>query len=321
MQRVPHTTDEMYESTLCNTTRKFYHFQVTGAAFMLMRTLGKIPLPVDADATMIAAQELLKSIQTFGGIVADQMGLGKTIQTLLFLNYFMKYRPKDDSSCKPVLLAVPANLVQQWAEEIRAHWPDFNLVISFEASNLPATFDQQVISSRAVKALPNTANLPQRFRYLTDATSELAGNTIWLTSIESHAARVVKVNKTTIPAIRHDPPQFDEQGKEIFEAEAYDEEEFVTRMERFFCMSIVDEAHTCKTASTRNWAGIYLLKFCKYKWLITATPMINRSTVSTDSYLKVLLINMLHRTSLGCFCFCGRHQRKFLARVRKPLPF
>ena len=57
---------------------------------------------------------------TNGGILADDMGLGKTIQMISLIIA----RPK-----KLTLIAVPANLIKQWAKAIKSVCPDSPLII------------------------------------------------------------------------------------------------------------------------------------------------------------------------------------------------
>lgn len=87
---------DMYRIPLINSKRLFWGYRLTGAVYMLQRTLGHFPnkgangkvAPEFKDKAIQEAMRLLNCLQTCGGIVADQTGLGKTIQTLLFLALF-----------------------------------------------------------------------------------------------------------------------------------------------------------------------------------------------------------------------------------------
>lgn len=50
-----------------------------------------------------------------GGILADSMGLGKTIQATAT----MVANPSDDPRCKTTLIVAPLALLDQWSKEIR----------------------------------------------------------------------------------------------------------------------------------------------------------------------------------------------------------
>lgn len=63
--------------------------------------------------------------QKTGGIIGDEMGLGKTIQVIAFLaglHYLGLLH-------KPVLLVVPATVMNQWVNEFHRWWPPFRCVI------------------------------------------------------------------------------------------------------------------------------------------------------------------------------------------------
>lgn len=63
--------------------------------------------------------------QKAGGIVGDEMGLGKTIQVISFLAGLHYLGLLD----KPVLVVVPATVLNQWVNEFHRWWPAFRCVI------------------------------------------------------------------------------------------------------------------------------------------------------------------------------------------------
>lgn len=63
--------------------------------------------------------------QKTGGIIGDEMGLGKTIQVIAFLAG-LHYSGMLD---KPVLLVVPATVLNQWVNEFHRWWPPLRCVI------------------------------------------------------------------------------------------------------------------------------------------------------------------------------------------------
>lgn len=63
--------------------------------------------------------------QKTGGIIGDEMGLGKTIQVIAFLAG-LQYSGLLD---KPVLLVVPATVMNQWVNEFHRWWPPFRCMI------------------------------------------------------------------------------------------------------------------------------------------------------------------------------------------------
>lgn len=63
--------------------------------------------------------------QKTGGIIGDEMGLGKTIQVIAFLAGLHYLGLLD----KPVLLVVPATVMNQWVNEFHRWWPPLRCVI------------------------------------------------------------------------------------------------------------------------------------------------------------------------------------------------
>ena len=52
-----------------------------------------------------------------GGILADGMGLGKTVQAISLICA----RPSNDQACKTTLIVAPVALMRQWEKEIERH--------------------------------------------------------------------------------------------------------------------------------------------------------------------------------------------------------
>lgn len=63
--------------------------------------------------------------QKTGGIIGDEMGLGKTIQVISFLTGLFYSKLLD----KPVLIVVPATVLNQWVNEFHKWWPPLRCVI------------------------------------------------------------------------------------------------------------------------------------------------------------------------------------------------
>lgn len=63
--------------------------------------------------------------QRTGGILGDEMGLGKTVQVIAFLAGLHYLGLLD----KPVLLVVPATVMNQWVNEFHSWWPAMRVVI------------------------------------------------------------------------------------------------------------------------------------------------------------------------------------------------
>lgn len=63
--------------------------------------------------------------QKAGGIIGDEMGLGKTIQIISFLAGLHYSKLLD----KPILIVVPATVLNQWINEFHKWWPPMRCVI------------------------------------------------------------------------------------------------------------------------------------------------------------------------------------------------
>lgn len=63
--------------------------------------------------------------QKTGGIIGDEMGLGKTIQVISFLAGLHYSQLLD----KPILIVVPATVLNQWINEFHKWWPPMRCVI------------------------------------------------------------------------------------------------------------------------------------------------------------------------------------------------
>lgn len=72
--------------------------------------------------------ELMKTLQLspkeFGGILADNMGLGKTLQVISVL-----LAAKEEKQSGTWLVVAPAALVYNWGEELERFAPSLNVVL------------------------------------------------------------------------------------------------------------------------------------------------------------------------------------------------
>lgn len=289
----------MYKCTLdgmdkCG--RLFYPYQVTGAAFMLVRLFGTIPLPSGHNGKEDVKKNLskLRGLQTFGCMNSDYTGLGKTVETLLAAAFAVLYHSEEDRRgnllFKPILCAVPANAVKGWAKEIDDYWPMFQLAISYDPEAVGTDLQDFVLPASAVKTLPHnreglneTKDSGKDFSWLFDGTVNNQ-STIFLTSHDTQASRFVRKHEKWVRPEGYDPPRFDRAGNEKFKRAGYMEVEYKTKMAKAFSMSIVDEVHELKNPESRGFAAIWLAA-AKYHILLSATLMQNSQAVS-ESLLK-----------------------------------
>ncbi|MCJ1387691.1 hypothetical protein MMC18_000534 [Xylographa bjoerkii] len=100
---------------------EFLDSQINGAAYMLQRTHGTIPVPSahSNNSVTAAAIRQLKSVKTFGGVIVDEPGFGKTPLALLFASYHALFASHMDetgaASHRPMLLVVlPSAVISPW---------------------------------------------------------------------------------------------------------------------------------------------------------------------------------------------------------------
>ncbi|KAI0521787.1 P-loop containing nucleoside triphosphate hydrolase protein [Xylaria bambusicola] len=244
--------------------------QVTGIVWLLSRLFGDLPTlkckdPLEgtlcsniqslADADN---RDRLKGPKYFGGILADSMGLGKTLIVVALVNILISQglntmrRKNGKIEHLPILLIAPnATVACQWVQE-------FKNVLD------ESTLHQIILSGPGLEEITNTVHLdresfnqwPAPLCYVWDKNDSRASKVIIITTMESWAGRTCSFKADQ-----------DQGGwSSTF-----------TRKKRSFSLVIVDEAYKVKNHRTKNWRSVYLLKR-QFTLLITATPCMNSLT-------------------------------------------
>jgi SNF2 family DNA or RNA helicase len=245
--------------------------QVTGIVWLLSRLFGNLPTlkftdpdtgrlrtnvvtPFDAEN-----RDRLKGPKYFGGILADSMGLGKTLITIALMDLLVSQRlnvvqAKDGrSKHRPILLLTPnATVASQWIQEISQVIDESTIRhIVVSGSGLEAPPDQY----RVVHLGRECFKLwPEAVSYMWDEDDTRASQVVLIMTMESWAGRTCTLHKCD----REWHSSFTDEG-------------------RAFSLVIVDEAYKVKNPSTRNWRSVYLLER-QFTLLITATPCMNTLT-------------------------------------------
>jgi hypothetical protein len=280
------------------TDRHFYVFQVTGAIGAVLKLYGRI----DVEKLLVATEYLnhpkandiraaaagLEDLLIHGCILADDVGFGKTIQslTVVFFHSILYDKKGEDGEvvCEPSLLVVPATVINQWLAEIRQHWPYFELVISYEDHNFKAEMAMNSLSHTAMREYPSLEAVPGNLQYIFDKKEPRALRTIVITSYETHKLRTgIKMTKN-IPGKPYKPARFDDRGDPIWKRPPRKLHYWITKHDGTYSLVIADESQKVKNYSTGLWTVLYLQNFRK-TLLLTATPMYNSAKVSSSHSL------------------------------------
>ncbi|TGO11526.1 hypothetical protein BTUL_0107g00100 [Botrytis tulipae] len=221
-----------------------YHHQLLGAQWMVSRELSSEP--------------------PHGGLLADSMGLGKTVQTLACM---VGNPPTEEDRKRRVtatLIVVPSSVISQWLEEIRNHVHEkaFPKVMQYKASmNIPENVlkDLDIVVTSYTEVMKQFP-FPDR-----KGREDIArhGYKKWWKNAHDQLGDLHKINWRRV---------------------------------------VLDEAHAIKNNSARTSLACQNLKSV-YRWCLTGTPLLNRLE-ELFPYLRFLKANyaMDWRTFQQYFC-------------------
>ncbi|KAI1389617.1 uncharacterized protein F4822DRAFT_442853 [Hypoxylon trugodes] len=253
--------------------------QITAIVWIMSRFLGRLP-PLKIKRKSLWDEKTQKYIQKpetqleketreklrgpkyFGGILADSMGLGKTLTTIACLDILANQRLNvakegGQNKYRPMLILTPnATVATQWVEEI-------------EQIAGHRGIKQILISGNGVKSKPNHERVtalsaremgskwPRSLKYVWDESDWKAARVIMVMSIDTWAKRTCRSEGDT---------EADLNWRSSF-----------TDSKRKFSVIVVDEAYKIRNSSTKNWKSVALLDR-QFTLLITATPCMNLLT-------------------------------------------
>ncbi|KAL8976770.1 MAG: hypothetical protein Q9205_007295 [Flavoplaca limonia] len=278
-------------TTLSGCKARFLDSQITGAAFMIARSHGGVPVAKDRlnDPAVAAAAAALECIKTSGGFLSDVTGLGKTDETMLAVSYNALYGDHS-AGHKPHLITVPNGAVfSQWQHKIWSDYRDLQLIISNDERPSEAKFQECWVSSTAMREAPaSLKNWPESLRYIFDPKDPRASRVVILTPYDSHVARTVAIkwvdkshpdrkNALALPyRSARSRKKLEKERKARQKELEFQEPVFTSKWKDVFESVWLDEGHRIRHAMTKTNASILLLN-CKIAWSITATPNINSS--------------------------------------------
>ncbi|KAL3423956.1 SNF2 superfamily protein [Phlyctema vagabunda] len=238
-----------------------YHHQLLGATFMLNRELSKN--------------------KPAGGINADAMGLGKTVEMLATMVGNPPTERDKRQGRKATLLVLPSAVISQWETEIRKHVKEsvFPRILHYKASKkIPfiTLCDQDIV-------LCSYAEVMNSFPY-PDATALQrlghGGLEKWLNEAHSMRGDLHKMRWYRI---------------------------------------VLDEAHAIKNFKSRTALACQRLEGV-YRWCLTGTPVLNRIE-ELYSYLRFLRIPYTNSYQEFVKWFCDPDARDCQSRIAAVLSF
>lgn len=193
-----------------------YHHQLLGAQWMLSRELGVAP---------------------FGGLLADAMGLGKTVQMLACM---VGNLPQEDDlkrKKKATLIVAPSSVVNQWMDEIRVHAESsvFPKVYRYTSQSMvpPEILEDMDIVVTSYTQVMRQLPAPEDKSQSKTSKREYAN---WLKTNPNQMGDLYKVSWYRV---------------------------------------VLDEAHAIKNNLARTNVACQNLKSL-YRWCLTGTPLLNR---------------------------------------------
>lgn len=181
-----------------------------------------------------------------GGILADAMGLGKTIQSIAL----MLAHPSQDSKQKTTLVIAPVALLRQWAREIKIMTsPSLSVYIHHGTGKL--TKSKSMLKYDVVLTSYSTIGYEETMRL----------------NYEEQRYRREFRKKTASMEQTHDTHTEDEKNDKIKSPSC-------PLLEATWYRIILDEAHYIKNKATKSSLGCCDMN-AQYRWAVTGTPMQN----------------------------------------------
>ncbi|RYP66371.1 hypothetical protein DL770_008812 [Monosporascus sp. CRB-9-2] len=254
----------------------FLDNQVTAIVWILSRFLGelpklKVPDPEEnGDLVKVPESKCDKENRTrlrapiyAGGILADSMGLGKTLAVIACLELLAKQklnvirtkgsRPKY----RPMAILAPnAAVAAQWIEEICQHTdPEAisQIITSGNGLQYRKHWSGRV---RSLSAMEFDDPWPQDVSYVWKSQPR-SSKAVIIMSIDTFSSRTIEACK-------------DQAGQAVYRSKS-------AWHVRGFSIVVVDEGQKVKNDTTRNWKSVSMVGR-EFTLLVTATPCINSLT-------------------------------------------
>lgn len=127
----------------------FLDSQVTGAVYMIQKTFGHWPYPIDESIA-----QGLRCLATHGRFIVNTMGLGKTFFALFYLNILAVHGPFV-APFQPTLILAPSDVVlHQWLEAIYRFFPDLKIIVTHGHKPIESKYADLLVSALAIRKAP-----------------------------------------------------------------------------------------------------------------------------------------------------------------------
>ncbi|KAI1418502.1 SNF2 family N-terminal domain-containing protein [Hypoxylon sp. FL1857] len=258
--------------------RGFLDNQITAIVWIMSRFLGKLPrLKIKQAGLWDRKQkryvqepetelekmhrDRLRSPRYAGAILADSMGLGKTMTTIACLDILANQRlnaEKEDGKPKyrPMLILTPNQTVAaQWVDEIDHIASDRGvreIIVSGDGIQRQEHQTRvRCLTASEFKTWPRSMELD----YVWDEGDMFAARVILVVAIDTWSGRTCISTGDDEATAKKWHSTFTESGRK-------------------FSIVVVDEAYKIRNTATRNWKSVALLNR-HFTLLITATPCMN----------------------------------------------
>lgn len=245
--------------------RNFLAHQVTGITFLIYKLVGKIPkLPGFTKDQQNAADWLSRHIaQTWCAVLADNMGLGKTFETISAVYFVMRNAPyfmEEGGKYMPTLILSPSTeILRIWDKEIAEHYPKIKRIVAAHVNKESLAAGSKYVTRAQCVGLENW---PTALKYVWDGSDRKAEWTVILSTMETYASRTLRVERR--------------EEKEVIYRSRWAEKGCKFRI------LVLDEAQKIRNTSTKAYQAASHTEY-ERSVMISATPSFMNHKVSQSS--------------------------------------
>lgn len=287
-----------YRSKLCPTIdMPLLASQVTGIVHMLIRTCGTFPSSPGQSEEGGKCMEILRQLKyydgppTCGGFLEDAPGMGKTVLTLAFFDWWSQHARHTDAQGKPyhkptLILCPDGYVFRQWVQDANEKFLGIKIIVA--KSGDPWVWVEhgnkrfEYVSKEEIESPEQ--NWPARLDWVWNTSNEDASRTVIISTYSTMRTRIVKAQKIPTKEVRargkRGKPEDWCYNQKKRRWEIYHITDF---WKDRVAMTLCDEAHVLRNDKKQLHWMLRRLN-APIHWNITATPMINGPNVSKNVY-------------------------------------